>query len=495
MTHPLPIDTTFLPAQRDGADIAAYPIGADKALPVPLAQLDAAAGGLVTRALAAHPAFKAKAGDVLPLALPASAPFARALLVGVGEAPTALDHEKAGGALFAALEGAGTARVALFAGTGEAAAHLAAGFAARAWRFGQYKADKPDTPPRPQALDVVTVDADAARALWDQALAPQIAGVCTARDLISEPPNVLYPESYAQRVAALLKPLGVEVDILDEKRLDKLGMGGILGVGQGSARPPRLVILRWKGSGQGAPVALVGKGITFDTGGISIKPSAKMEEMKADMAGSAAVVGAVEALARAKSPTPVVAALALAENMPSANAYRPADILTTYAGKTVEVFNTDAEGRLVLVDALAYVQQQFSPRAVVDAATLTGAIVVALGEEYAGAFVNDDALWEGLAAASAATGEKLWRMPLDKAFRKQVESDIADLRNTGKVDRAAGSCTAAAFLEHFIEDGTPWAHLDIAGVGLFGKASSTGPKGATGFGVRLLFALAQRMGA
>lgn len=491
---PMPVAVSFLPAPRAGADVTVHPIGANRALAPALSALDGATGGLVTRALAANPAFRGKAGDTLALTLPGSAEPARAVLLGTGKSPEALDHEKAGGKLYAALTAAGAARVALHATDPAQAAHIAAGFALRAWRFTAYKQPKEDEPARPESLEVALDDPAAAQGLWDGGLAAGVAGTCTARDLISEPPNVLYPESYAKRIAALLGPLGVEVEVLDAKRLAKLGAGGILAVGQGSARPPCLVTMRWAG-GSGAPLCLVGKGITFDTGGISIKPSAKMDEMKADMGGSAAVVGAMEAVARANLLVPVVAAVALAENMPSDRAYRPADIVTTLAGKTVEVLNTDAEGRMVLVDALTYMQREFAPRAIVDVATLTGAIVVALGEDYAGAFVNDDALWSALEGASGATGEKLWRMPLDKSFREQVESDIADLQNIGKIDRAAGACTAAAFLEHFVEDSTPWAHLDIAGVGLFGKARPSGPKGATGFGVRLLLDWVRRSAA
>lgn len=493
---PLPVAVTFAGTPPEGADIAVYALAPGRALAPAADALDAAAGGVLARALATNPAFKGTAGQALFETLPQDAPGpARVVLLGMDAepgaaeaAPESLRWEQAGGKIFASLEAYGARSVTLYANSAAQAAHIATGFALRAWRFTTYKKPKADAPQRPEALTLITDDPKAAKALWDNGLEAVVAGTCTARDLISEPPNALYPESYADRISKLLKPLGVEVEILDEKKLAKLGMGAILAVGQGSARPPRLVIMRWHGAGAGtaAPIALVGKGITFDTGGISIKPSAKMDEMKADMAGSAAVVGAVEALARARAPVPVVAAVALAENMPSDRACRPADIITTYAGKTVEVLNTDAEGRLVLADALAYVQEAYRPRAVVDVATLTGAIVVALGEEYAGAFVNDDALWGALAEASRATGEKIWRMPLAPAFREQVESAVADLQNIGKIDRAAGACTAAAFLEHFVQDGVPWAHLDIAGVGLFGKARPAGPKGATGFGVRLL---------
>ncbi len=284
-----------------------------------------------------------------------------------------------------------------------------------------------------------------------------------------------------------MKPLGVEVEIFDEKKMLKMGMGAIMAVGQGSERQPRMVIMRWNGNPKKktVPIAFVGKGVTFDTGGISIKPAAGMDEMKMDMGGSAAVVGLMKTLAARNAKINVVGVVGLAENMPSGNAYRPGDILTSYAGKTIEVLNTDAEGRLVLADCLTYVQRTYKPATVIDLATLTGAILVALGHEYCGTFATNDDLWGQLEKSSAASGEKLWRMPLDPVWHKEVESNVADVQNTGK-GRNAGSCTAAEFLHHFIEEGTQWAHLDIAGTAWRTSDQPTVPKFGSGFGVRLL---------
>jgi leucyl aminopeptidase len=260
----------------------------------------------------------------------------------------------------------------------------------------------------------------------------------------------------------------------------------------GSIRPPRVVIMRWNGTGKktgSKPLAFVGKGVTFDTGGISIKPAAGMEEMKMDMGGSAAVVGLIRALAKSKAKVDVVGVIGLAENMPSDRAYRPSDIITSLSGKTIEVLNTDAEGRLVLCDALTYVQDTYKPRMIIDLATLTGAIMVALGYEYAGAFVNDEKLWGQLETASKASGEKLWRMPLDQSYRDEMTNNITDLKNLGNLGRYGGACSAAGFLEHFIEDGTPWAHIDIAGTAWIKGDKPTVPRGGTGYGVRLLYRL------
>ncbi|MEM7651420.1 MAG: leucyl aminopeptidase [Pseudomonadota bacterium] len=313
-------------------------------------------------------------------------------------------------------------------------------------------------------------------------------GTCFARDLVNTAPNDLYPESYAKILRSELKPLGVEIEIFDEKKLEKMGMGGIIAVGKGSERKPRMVIMRWNGGSKAKnakKVGFVGKGVTFDTGGISLKPGAGMDEMKMDMGGSAAVVGLIKTLALRKAKVNAVGIVGLAENMPASNAYRPGDILTSYNGKTIEVLNTDAEGRLVLADCLTYMQQEYKPEFVINLATLTGAMMVALGHEYCGAFVNDNDLWKQMEKASEISGEKLWRMPLDPAWKKEVESAVADVQNLGK-SRYAGACTAAAFLEHFIEDGTKWAHMDIAGTAWRKSDQPTVPKFGSGFGVRVL---------
>ena len=318
-------------------------------------------------------------------------------------------------------------------------------------------------------------------------------GVFLARDLVNEPPNELHPESYAKLIQKELKPLGVEVEILDEKKMEKLGFKALLSVGQGSIRESRTVIMRWNGSSKGKisktsknPIALVGKGVTFDTGGISLKPGAEMDMMKMDMGGSAAVVGAMKALAKRKAKANVIGIVGLVENMPSDRAYRPGDVIGSLSGKTIEVLNTDAEGRLVLADCLTYVQDTYKPETVIDLATLTGAIMVALGFEYCGTFANDDKLWESLKTASDNTGEKFWRMPLDAAYRKEVESEIGDLRNLGNLGRYGGACSAAGFLEHFVNKDTKWAHIDIAGTAWWKTDAATTPKGGTGFPVRAL---------
>ena len=305
------------------------------------------------------------------------------------------------------------------------------------------------------------------------------------KELVTEPANIIYPESFVERCQHL-KELGVEISVLDDNEMAALGMGALLGVAQGSRRPARFLVMKWDGTGgtQKRPVALVGKGVTFDTGGISIKPAAGMEDMKWDMGGAGAVAGAMKALAGRKAKAYVVGVCGLVENMPDGNAQRPGDIVTSMSGQTIEVLNTDAEGRLVLCDALHWVQENYNPEYIVDLATLTGAIIVSLGSEYAGLFSNSDELADKLTAAGKASGDPLWRFPLSKAYDKMMDSPIADMKNIG--GKGAGSITAAQFLGRFIKDGVKWAHLDIAGIVWADKAGPVWDKGATGFGVRLL---------
>ena len=305
-----------------------------------------------------------------------------------------------------------------------------------------------------------------------------------ARDLVNEPPNVLFPKAFADRVKDLEK-LGVVVKILDEKAIGKLRMNALLAVGRGSSKDSRVVTMQWSGarSKRSKPLAVVGKGVCFDSGGISIKPAGGMEDMKGDMAGAACVVGLLHTLAKRKAKINVVGVVGLVENMPDGDAMRPGDILTSMSGQTIEIVNTDAEGRLVLADALWYAQQTFRPRAIIDLATLTGAIIVALGQEMAGLYANDDELAQRLTAAGEATGEKVWRMPLGKAYDKLIDSKFADMKNTG--GRHGGSITAAQFLQRFIND-TPWAHLDVAGTAIGSPSSDTNPSWGSGWGVRLL---------
>jgi leucyl aminopeptidase len=310
--------------------------------------------------------------------------------------------------------------------------------------------------------------------------------VSLTRDLVSEPANIIYPESFAERARTELEPLGVKVEILDEAAMRDLGMGALLGVAQGSAREARLLVMTWDGTGGATakPLVFVGKGVTFDTGGISIKPAAGMEDMKWDMGGAGAVVGAMRALAGRKAKSHVVGICGLVENMPDGKAQRPGDVVTSMSGQTIEVINTDAEGRLVLCDAIWYAQERFEPDTIVDLATLTGAIIISLGHEHAGMFTNDDELARRLVASGLASGDKLWRFPLGDAYDKLIESPIADMKNVGPRD--AGSITAAQFIKRFVKDGVKWAHLDIAGMVWAAKPAALWDKGATGYGVRLL---------
>ena len=360
---------------------------------------------------------------------------------------------------------------------------LAEGAKLGRYRFDKYfTRQKIDEKPTLKELTVQVAGAATAR----KGFKPRDAvadGVYLTRDVVSEPPNVIYPATLAE-TCRTLEDLGVEVTILNEKKMTKLGMGALLGVGQGSARESFLVTMRWNGGRKNeAPVAFVGKGVTFDTGGISLKPGPGMEEMKWDMGGSGTVIGLVKALAGRKARVNAVGVVGLVENMPDGNAQRPGDVVTSMSGQTIEIHNTDAEGRLVLADALWYTQEEFKPQAVIDLATLTGAMIVALGHEYAGVFSNDDALADQLVEAGKATGEGVWRLPLGDAYDKLLTSDCADMKNIG--GRAAGSITAAQFLKRFVKD-APWAHLDIAGMAWSSKDKPTAPKGATGYGVRLL---------
>lgn len=436
---------------------------------------------------AAHPNFKAEAGEIVTCVMQGpKAAAARVGLIGLGEAaPDSVGYETIGGKIVGTLTGLPVDHVFVDCGKIKPAdiALIACGARLRAYNFDTYrtKNKKKTLPGR-----LVLSGTPAVQKIF--APMEKVAeAVHWARDLANEPPNVLYPESYARRVAAKLKPLGVKVTVLDDKTLVKKGFGAMTAVGKASEHLPRLVLLEYKGRGAGraAPVALVGKGITFDTGGYSIKPGEAMLGMHFDMAGSAAVAGAMMALASTKAPVHAVAALALAENMISDEGYRPTDILTSLSGQTIEVTNTDAEGRLVLCDALWHVQQTYKPRAIVDIATLTGAAMVALGEEYAALFSNDEALAGQLRAASKDTGDKVWPMPLDPAFDKAMDSSVADMKNAAST-RFGGSCTAAAFLNRFIQKDVAWAHVDMAPVMSVRADTALAPRGATGFGVRLL---------
>lgn len=456
----------------------------------------------IVQCLANHKNFKGKAGETLSLAHNETT-HNHIILLGLGskEDLNNITLEEIGGNLLVALQKAGTQHAHVHVQgiedikdttTAEIASHLAMGLKLKSYAFKKYKAQEKDEDQKTkiETITIITDASSAATELYDtyDAIGD---GVFLARDLVNEPPNALYPESYADIIKSELKPLGIDVEILDEKKMQKLGFGALLSVGQGSIRESKTVIMRWNGNRKSkkndrAPIAFVGKGVTFDTGGISLKPGADMDLMKMDMGGSATVVGLMKALAKRKSKSNVIGIVGLVENMPSDRAYRPGDIITSHSGKTIQVLNTDAEGRLVLADALTYIQETYNPEVIIDLATLTGAIMVALGFEYCGAFANDNKLWDQLKQSSDNTGEKFWRMPLDKAYRKEMESDVADLRNLGSLGRYGGACSAAGFLEHFIKDDTKWAHIDIAGTAWWKTDKPTTPKGGTGFGVRAL---------
>jgi leucyl aminopeptidase len=413
----------------------------------------------------------------------------RLLVVGTGAGGSAADSaEKLGGTAAAKLQTSGEKTAVIdLTGLGynaDAAAKVGLGTALRSWRYDRYRTKLKDNQ-KATLTEVVIVGGGAgAGKRYEQRWAPVVEGVSLTRELVTEPANIIYPESFVERVQASLKGSSIEVEVLDRAAMQKLGMGALLGVAQGSVREARLLVLKWNGGGKGQPTAFVGKGVTFDTGGISIKPAAGMEAMKWDMGGAGAVAGALKALALRNAKANIVGICGLVENMPGGNAQRPGDVVTTMSGQTVEVINTDAEGRLVLADAVCYVQRNFKPSAVIDLATLTGAILISLGHEWAGLFSNNEDLAVKLQRAGDESGDKLWRMPLAEAFDRLIDSPIADMKNVGP--REGGSITAAQFIQRFIENGVKWAHIDMAGKAWSDKAGTTYEKGATGFGVRLL---------
>ena len=434
--------------------------------------------------------FEGEAAAAAELFVPADNGVRRLLVVGTGEgAPSEEGAEKLGGAIASRLLVSGETHAVVDLGglnyEAEAAARLALAASLRAWRYDRYRTKLKDKQkPTLKELTIVGAPAEAAER-WEKRWQPVYEGVSFTREMVTEPANIIYPETFVERAQAALKGLGIEAEVLDGAAMRKLGMGALLGVAQGSVRDPRLLVLKWNGGKDGeAPVAFVGKGVTFDTGGISIKPAQGMEAMKWDMGGAGAVVGAMIALARRKAKANVVGICGLVENMPDGNAQRPGDVVTSLSGQTIEVINTDAEGRLVLADAITYVQRNFKPKIVVDLATLTGAILVSLGHEFGGLFTPDDDLANQLLEASQASGDKLWRQPLADSFDKLIDSPIADMKNVGP--REGGSITAAQFIKRFVEDGTRWAHLDIAGMVWSDKPNTTYDKGATGFGVRII---------
>jgi leucyl aminopeptidase len=503
---------SFAASRLPRSGCVAVPVAEERKLLPAAARLDADSKGTLTRAMAAS-RFKGRGDDTLSVLAPAQLDYSRIVLYGVGKPEGGKKDggkkeagkkgagkdgtgesgawQNRGGSLVVQLNAAGETSAAIVidhAGEDEAAlaADLAFGARMRSYRFDKYRTkEKPDKKPTLAELTILVEDPAAAKRAF-QPLEKVAEAVFFSRDIISEPANVLYPETLAE-AARTLEKLGVKVEVLDEKQMKKLGMNALLGVGQGSVRPSRLVVLQWHGDPKGkngGPLAFIGKGVTFDTGGISIKAAGGMEDMKWDMAGAGIVIGLIKALAGRKAKVNAIGIAGCVENMPSGSAQRPGDIVTSMSGQTVEVLNTDAEGRLVLCDALWYCQQRFKPRLMVDLATLTGAMIIALGHEYSGVFSNNDELAERLVAAGKSVGEKLWRMPLAEAYDKMMDSDAADVKNISG-SRDAGSITAAQFLQRFVNN-VPWAHLDIAGTTWSKKDSAIVPKGATAFGLRLL---------
>jgi len=472
------------------------------------AKLDNASAGGLTRACGIAK-FKGKNKTAVSLLAPAGLSAIERLLIvgngGIGDAPSQEWIDLGGvirGKIDPDVEQAelwleGSDGAALNAGH---AASLALGILLRSYEFTKYKSKKKskkdsgeEETDRAPSLARVVVRCDAPVAA-ESAFAPMRAiaeGVYLARDLVNEPPNALGPQEFAERVSTLAD-YGVEVDILDENRMSTLGMGALLAVGQGSDRPSRLVTLHWRGEGalEEPPTVFVGKGVCFDTGGVSMKPAQGMEDMKGDMGGAACVAGLILALAKEKAPVNVVGVLGLTENMVSGSAQRPSDIVTSMSGQTIEVLNTDAEGRMVLADAMWYAQETWHPKRLVTLATLTGAIIVALGHEYAGLYANDDALGNALIEAGTETDEKVWRMPLSKKYDKLIDSKVADMKNIG--GRWAGSITAAQFLQRFVQDDVSWAHIDIAGTAFSAPSTDINRSWGAGFGVRLLERMVMR---
>lgn len=451
---------------------------------------------MITRALAASRFDGDKAG-FLEIPAPAGIDAQRLILFGLGEKKdvTLRDLEDVGGGLLKRSNGNGEKSLTVIVddlgskdfSIAEAAAHMGYGARLADYRFERFKSKKDDkTVPTLKKIAVASQTAAAARKSFAD-LDAIAEGVFLTRDLVSEPANTLYPEKFAAQCKEL-KKLGVQIEILNEAKMSKLGMGALLGVGQGSRRESQLVIMKWNGGSKAKsakPLAFVGKGVCFDTGGISLKPAAGMEGMKWDMGGAGAVTGLMKAVAGRKAKANILGVIGLVENMPDGNAQRPGDIVTSMSGQTIEVLNTDAEGRLVLADALWYTQKRFNPEFMINLATLTGAIIVSLGHENAGLFSNSDKLSDQLFEAGKAEGEGVWRLPMSDAYAKQTKSPIADLQNIGTGGRGAGSIVAAEFLKKFVND-VPWVHLDIAGMAWSGKDTPTIPKGGTGYGVRLL---------
>ena len=477
-----PADVTFLATDLDalpGAEgVIAVAVPEGGTLGTEARRLDRLSKGAMKRAVAS-PAFeKLSEGDVLELGFPAGLEASAVVLMRLAKRPSAADAMAAGAAV---AKMRGTRALTILGGTAPRLADTVLGAVLRGYDYTDLKTGDAKGEGA-AAITVMAKDADAARNAFT-AKAAVAEGVFLTRDLVNAPANVLTTTSFADRLEELSE-LGVEVEVLEEDVLEELGMRCLLAVGQGSESPTKVVVMRWEKGGNEKPLALIGKGVVFDTGGISLKPAAGMEDMTMDMGGAGTVAGAMHAIAKRGAKANVVGLVGLVENMPDGRAIRPGDVVASMKGDTVEIINTDAEGRLVLADVMWYAQDRFEPVAMIDLATLTGAIIIGLGHENAGVFSNDDGFADAFLKAAGAEGEGAWRMPLGKAYDKQLKSRVADMKNVG--GRPAGSITAAQFLQRFVKDGTPWMHLDIAGTASIAKGTDFSPAGATGWGVRAL---------
>ncbi|MHA1558597.1 MAG: leucyl aminopeptidase [Alphaproteobacteria bacterium] len=486
------MQVTFVQSKKSDEKVIVLGVFKNHKLTKSAKLLDAETNGFIQKVISLNESiFKGDEGDIISALWPSVSGYKNFILLGIGsEKEQSLEGwQEIGAALSLRLKTEKAKKVFIdiaddkIKNDAEAKAYLISGIELKLWSFDRYKTKKEDTFAINE-ISCTSINPSLSERTFRE-LEHISKGVFLTREVVSEPPNVLYPETMAN-IALELKKIGLSVEIFNKKDLIKKGMNAILAVGQGSVNDPRFVVLRWENAPKDkAPIAFVGKGVTFDSGGISIKPSSGMELMKYDMAGAGVVLGLMKTLALRKAPINAIGILSLAENMPSGTAQRPADVVKSLSCKTIEIVNTDAEGRLVLADALWYAQEAFNPRYIIDLATLTGAIVVALGEEYAGLFSNDDTLANALTTAGKNVKEHLWRFPMDDAYDKDIDSDIADVKNVGS-GRGAGSITAAHFLKRFIKDGTSWAHIDIAGVVWNKKSRKLSEKGATGFGVRIL---------
>ncbi len=469
-------------ATREGR--VAILVGRDGKMDVGTRRVNRLTKGAVARAVESDAFEKLGVGKLMSLGFPTGMAADAVDIVKLDKRAGSVDARKAGAAL---AKVAGAKAVTVSVGNLRSVADLAAGFTARAYDFTDHKTS---ADARDGDLSVMCSTPKAAA----DAYAPMgaiVEGMFMTRDLVNEPANVLTTTEFADRLSAM-EDLGLEVEVLDEKRLAEIGMRTLLSVGQGSESPSKVVVMRWNGGEKdAAPLALIGKGVVFDTGGISLKPAGGMEDMTMDMGGAGVVAGTMRALAMRKAKANVVGLVGLVENMPSGTATRPGDVVTSMKGDTVEIINTDAEGRLVLCDVMWYAQEEFKPAGMIDLATLTGAIIIGLGHENAGVFSNDDGFCNAFLKAAAAEGEGAWRMPLGSAYDDMLKSRIADMKNVG--GRAAGSITAAQFLQRFVQDGVPWIHLDIAGVASVKSETALAPKGATGWGVMALNRLVSDM--